>query len=88
VPLEEELQRRVRDLHVAAQHHGVQQRHYLKGGKLLLGSSVAGSKTDHRWRFGVALGRATLSPKRRAEAISGHLLRTARSLPAEQSKSA
>ena len=45
-------------------------------------------RADHRWCFGVALGRTTLSPKRRAEAISGHLLRTARSLPAEQSKSA
>jgi len=39
------LQRRLRDLHVAAQHYGVQQRHYVKAGKLLLGSSVASSKT-------------------------------------------
>jgi hypothetical protein len=45
-------------------------------------------RADCRCRFGVAPGRATLSPKRRAEGISGHLLRTARSLPAEQSKSA
>jgi len=45
-------------------------------------------RADYRWRFGVALGRATLSPKRRAEGIADHLLRTARSLPAKQSKSA
>jgi alkylation response protein AidB-like acyl-CoA dehydrogenase len=38
------LQRRLRDLHVAAQHYGVQQRHYVNAGKLLLGSSVASSK--------------------------------------------
>jgi alkylation response protein AidB-like acyl-CoA dehydrogenase len=35
------LQRRLRDLHVAAQHAAAQQRHYVKAGKLLLGSSVA-----------------------------------------------
>ena len=38
------LQRRLRDLHASAQHYGVQQRHYVKAGKLLLDSSVAGSK--------------------------------------------
>ena len=36
------LQRRLRDLHVAAQHHAAQQRHYVKAGKLLLGGAVAG----------------------------------------------
>jgi indole-3-acetate monooxygenase len=39
------LQRRLRDLHTSAQHYGVQQRHYVKAGKLLLGSSIASSKT-------------------------------------------
>ena len=39
------LQRRLRDLHVVAQHYNVQQRHYVNAGKLLLGSSVASSKT-------------------------------------------
>ena len=34
------LQRRLRDLHTSAQHYGVQQRHYVKAGKLLLDSSV------------------------------------------------
>ena len=38
------LQRRLRDLHVAAQHSGAQQRHYVKADKLLLGSAVASSK--------------------------------------------
>jgi indole-3-acetate monooxygenase len=38
------LQRRLRDLHVAAQHQGVQQRHYVKAGKLLLGNAIASSK--------------------------------------------
>jgi alkylation response protein AidB-like acyl-CoA dehydrogenase len=38
------LQRRLRDLHVAAQHQAAQQRHYVKAGKLLLGSSVRSSK--------------------------------------------
>jgi indole-3-acetate monooxygenase len=38
------LQRRMRDLHTAAQHAAVQQRHYVPAGKLLLGSSVAGTK--------------------------------------------
>jgi alkylation response protein AidB-like acyl-CoA dehydrogenase len=38
------LQRRLRDLHVVAQHYNVQQRHYVNAGKLLLGSSVASSK--------------------------------------------
>jgi alkylation response protein AidB-like acyl-CoA dehydrogenase len=38
------LQRRLRDLHVAAQHSVAQQRHYVKAGKLLLGSAVASSK--------------------------------------------
>jgi len=38
------LQRRLRDLHTAAQHYGVQQRHYVKAGKLLLDNSVASSK--------------------------------------------
>jgi alkylation response protein AidB-like acyl-CoA dehydrogenase len=33
------LQRRLRDLHVAAQHHSAQQRHYVKAGKLLLDGS-------------------------------------------------
>ena len=38
------LQRRLRDLHVAAQHGAAQQRHYVKAGKLLLGCSVAHSE--------------------------------------------
>ena len=38
------LQRRLRDLHVAAQHAIVQQRHYAGSGKLLLDSSVGGAK--------------------------------------------
>jgi indole-3-acetate monooxygenase len=38
------LQRRLRDLHVAAQHAIVQQRHYVGVGKLLLDTSVASSK--------------------------------------------
>jgi len=38
------LQRRLRDLHVAAQHSGAQQRHYVRADKLLLGSAVASSK--------------------------------------------
>jgi alkylation response protein AidB-like acyl-CoA dehydrogenase len=38
------LQRRMRDLHVAAQHVGVQQRHYVDSGKLLLDSSAVNSK--------------------------------------------
>jgi alkylation response protein AidB-like acyl-CoA dehydrogenase len=38
------LQRRLRDLHVVAQHYNVQQRHYVNAGKLLLGSSVGCSK--------------------------------------------
>jgi indole-3-acetate monooxygenase len=37
------LQRRLRDLHVAAQHAAVQQRHYVSSGKLLLESSAAKS---------------------------------------------
>jgi alkylation response protein AidB-like acyl-CoA dehydrogenase len=37
------LQRRLRDLHVAAQHAAVQQRHYASSGKLLLDSSAAKS---------------------------------------------
>src|SRR3981081_1241561 len=37
------LQRRMRDLHVAAQHVGVQQRHYVNSGKLLLDSPTAKS---------------------------------------------
>jgi hypothetical protein len=37
------LQRRMRDLHVAAQHVGVQQRHYVNSGKLLLDSPAAKS---------------------------------------------
>jgi alkylation response protein AidB-like acyl-CoA dehydrogenase len=38
------LQRRLRDLHVAAQHAIVQQRHYAGSGKLLLDSSAGGAK--------------------------------------------
>ncbi len=38
------LQRRLRDLHVAAQHGAAQQRHYVKAGKLLLDGSVAASE--------------------------------------------
>jgi alkylation response protein AidB-like acyl-CoA dehydrogenase len=38
------LQRRMRDLHVAAQHAAVQQRHYVSAGKQLLGGSVVASK--------------------------------------------
>ena len=34
------LQRRLRDLHTAAQHAAAQQRHYAKAGKLLLDTSV------------------------------------------------
>jgi alkylation response protein AidB-like acyl-CoA dehydrogenase len=37
------LQRRMRDLHVAAQHAAVQQRHFVSSGKLLLESSAAKS---------------------------------------------
>jgi alkylation response protein AidB-like acyl-CoA dehydrogenase len=40
------LQRRLRDLHVAAQHEKAQQRHYVKAGKLLLGSVVACPETS------------------------------------------
>jgi alkylation response protein AidB-like acyl-CoA dehydrogenase len=35
------LQRRLRDLHVAAQHTVVQQRHYVSAGKLLLSAPGA-----------------------------------------------
>jgi alkylation response protein AidB-like acyl-CoA dehydrogenase len=38
------LQRRMRDLHAAAQHVGVQQRHYANSGKVLLDSSTVNSK--------------------------------------------
>jgi alkylation response protein AidB-like acyl-CoA dehydrogenase len=38
------LQRRLRDVHVAAQHFVAQQRHYVGAGKLLLGNSVVNSK--------------------------------------------
>jgi alkylation response protein AidB-like acyl-CoA dehydrogenase len=38
------LQRRMRDLHAAAQHVAVQQRHYVNSGKLLLDSSAINSK--------------------------------------------
>jgi alkylation response protein AidB-like acyl-CoA dehydrogenase len=38
------LQRRLRDLHVAAQHGIAQPRHYVSAGKLLLGSSLATPK--------------------------------------------
>ena len=38
------LQRRMRDLHVAAQHAAVQQRHYVSAGKQLLGGSAVASK--------------------------------------------
>ncbi|MEA2925342.1 MAG: hypothetical protein QOD25_2464 [Alphaproteobacteria bacterium] len=38
------LQRRMRDLHVAAQHAAVQQRHYVSAGKQLLSGSVVASK--------------------------------------------
>jgi alkylation response protein AidB-like acyl-CoA dehydrogenase len=38
------LQRRLRDLHVAAQHSAGQQRHYVSAGKRLLGNSVISSK--------------------------------------------
>jgi alkylation response protein AidB-like acyl-CoA dehydrogenase len=38
------LQRRLRDLHVAAQHAAVHQRNYVSAGKLLLGSSAVSSK--------------------------------------------
>jgi len=38
------LQRRLRDLHVIAQHYNVQQRHYVNAGKLLLDSSLARKK--------------------------------------------
>jgi alkylation response protein AidB-like acyl-CoA dehydrogenase len=37
------LQRRLRDLHVAAQHAAVQQRHYVNAGKLVLDCSSPGS---------------------------------------------
>ena len=37
------LQRRLRDLHVAAQHGAAQQRHYVKAGKLLLGGDFRSS---------------------------------------------
>jgi uncharacterized protein (DUF1697 family) len=37
------LQRRMRDLHVAAQHVGMQQRHYVNSGMLLLDSPTAKS---------------------------------------------
>jgi alkylation response protein AidB-like acyl-CoA dehydrogenase len=40
------LQRRLRDLHVAAQHAIVQQRQYVGVGKLLLDSAVARSKPE------------------------------------------
>ena len=35
------LQRRLRDMHAAAQHASVQQRHYVDGGRLLLGKLLA-----------------------------------------------
>jgi len=34
------LQRRLRDLHTAAQHFAAQQRHYVSAGKLLLSGSA------------------------------------------------
>jgi indole-3-acetate monooxygenase len=37
------LQRRMRDLHVAAQHAAVQQRHYVGAGARLLGNAVLGN---------------------------------------------
>jgi alkylation response protein AidB-like acyl-CoA dehydrogenase len=40
------LQRQLRDIHVAAQHEKAQQRHYVKAGKLLLGSVVACPETS------------------------------------------
>src|SRR3954452_3432919 len=47
------LQRRMRDLHVAAQHAAVQQRHYVSADKQLLGGSAvaksAGSSTAGDW---------------------------------------
>jgi hypothetical protein len=33
------LQRRLRDLHVAAQHYSVQQRHYVDAGKLFISTT-------------------------------------------------
>jgi alkylation response protein AidB-like acyl-CoA dehydrogenase len=38
------LQRRMRDLHTAAQHVGVQSRHYANSGEILLDSSAIHSK--------------------------------------------
>jgi alkylation response protein AidB-like acyl-CoA dehydrogenase len=38
------LQRRLRDLHAAAQHKAAQPRHYVSAGKVLLGSPVVNSK--------------------------------------------
>ena len=38
------LQRRLRDLHAAAQHYAAQPRHYMEAGKLLLNNSVPCSK--------------------------------------------
>jgi alkylation response protein AidB-like acyl-CoA dehydrogenase len=40
------LQRRMRDLHAAAQHVGVHQRHYVNSGELLLDSSAVNSKIN------------------------------------------
>ena len=47
------LQRRLRDLHAAAQHAAAQQRHYVGAGKLLLGPSArapAGNKDGEEKR--------------------------------------
>ena len=42
------LQRRLRDLHAAAQHAVAQQRHYVSAGKLLLSKSARGKLKDPR----------------------------------------
>ena len=40
------LQRRLRDLHAAAQHAAVHQRHYVGAGKLLLDSAFAAAQAS------------------------------------------
>lgn len=54
------LRRRMRDLHVAAQHAAVQQRHYVSAGKQLLsGPAVASQPAGFEHRWGLARGGAT-----------------------------
>jgi alkylation response protein AidB-like acyl-CoA dehydrogenase len=71
------LQRRLRDLHAAAQHAAVQQRHYVDAGKLLLHSSIDDARTgDEHPRRKVAPARHRPQPALSiaASAASGEVL--------------